>query len=242
MLKDWSMENLRDAVISAMGSKNGTAYGSVSEANKDIWSVDNADRVLFGALKSNYNVDHSVALATIDTTADKFDAAALTLMKRIALTADPKIRPIRTTEDERWYIVYANSLSFRDLKADSVITAAQREAMARGKNNPLFAGGDIVYDGCIVKEIEDIPSVGAVGGSSSTVGSVYLCGAQAIGLAWAKRTTSKTEEFDYGDKHGVAIEEIRAVEKLTFGSGSSDTADLKDHGMVTGYFSATADA
>jgi len=31
-------------------------------------------------------------------------------------------------------------------------------------------------------------------------------------------------------------------EKLTFGSGSSDTADLKDHGVVTGFMASVADA
>lgn len=239
VLKDWIMEKTRDGIINAMGSILGVTFGSASETNKDVWLVDNADRVLFGKLVGNASSnDHSVALATIDNTADKLTAAAVSLMKRIAMTADPKIRPIRTTEDERWFIMYANPLSFRDLKADTVITAAQREALARGKDNVLFSGGDLIWDGVIIKEIEDIGFVS----SGIQVGPVYMCGAQAVGIGWAKRTTSKTEEFDYGDKHGVAIEEIRGIEKMTFGSGSSDTADLKDHGMVTGWFAAVADA
>ena len=243
VLKDWIMEKTRDGIIDAFASINGTAYGSVSEANKDIWLVDNADRVLFGAAKSNNAAnDHSASLLNIDTTNDKLTAGGVSLMKRIALTADPKIRPIMTTEDERWYVMFANSLSFRDLKEDTTITQAQREALARGKSNPLFSGGDLMYDGVIIKEIEDIGILSGVGAAASDVGPVYLCGAQAVGLGWAKRTTSKTEEFDYGDKHGIAIEEIRGIEKLTFGSGAADTDDLKDHGMVTGFFSATADS
>ena len=163
-------------------------------------------------------------------------------MKRMAETASPKIMPTRTTEDEQYYVVYAGSDAFRDLKADTTIVQAQRDALDRGENNPIFSGGDIVYDGCIVKKIVDIPAVGNVGASSATVAPVYLCGAQAIGFAIAKKTTSKTEEFDYGDKQGVAIEEIRGIEKMLFGSGSSDVADLQDHGVMTAYQAAAADA
>ena len=70
----------------------------------------------------------------------------------------------------------------------------------------------------------------------------YLCGAQALGYGVASRWKSAEETFDYGRKKGVAIMEMGGFEKLTFGSGSSDVADLKDNGMVTGFFSATADA
>jgi N4-gp56 family major capsid protein len=242
VLKDWIMEQTRDDIITALGMINGTAYGSVSEANKDIWLVDNADRVLFGdALGNGGYTDHSADLATV-TAAMTLGAAEVQLMKRIAQTASPKIRPIRTTEDERWYVLYTDSRCFRDLKADSVIAQANREAWSRGSNNPLFTGGDLVYDGVIIKEIPDIASLGGVGNTSAAVSPAYLCGAQAVGIGWAKMTTSKTEEFDYGDKVGCAIEEIRGIAKITFGSGSSDTDDLKDHGVVTGYFGAAADA
>lgn len=69
---------------------------------------------------------------------------------------------------------------------------------------------------------------------------VYLCGAQALGVAYAKRWRSRTEEFDYGDKHGIAIDGIYAVSKLLFGTGAGDNDDLKDHGVVTGYVATTA--
>lgn len=242
VLKDWIMEKTRNDIITALGMINGTAYGSASEPNKDAWLVDNSDRVLFGdALGNGSYTDHSADLATVSA-AMTLDAASVQLMKRMAQTASPKIRPIRTTEDERWYVLYVDSRGMRDLKADATIVAANREAWTRGKDNPLFTGGDLIYDGVIIKEIPDIASLGTVGATSAAVSPAYLCGAQAIGLAWAKKTTSKTEEFDYGDKVGCAVEEIRGIEKIVFGSGSSDTADLKDHGVVTGYFGAAADS
>ncbi len=237
-LMDWQMENFRDRIIAEFGSINGVAYADATEVQKDAWLVDNADRILMGALKSNAGTDHSAGLANIDNTADKLTTGAISLMKRIALTASPKVRPVRVTEDKRFFVMYAHPLCFRDLKTDSTITQAQREAMARGPNNILFTGGDLHWDGVIVKEIEDFPTVTD---STIDVGRAMLCGAQAIAFAVARRPKTVTRDFDYGDKFGVAINEMLGVEKMLFGTGSGDTDDLKDHGMVTGWFAAVAD-
>jgi hypothetical protein len=242
VLKNWMMEKTRDDIITALHMINGVAYGSATEAQKDTWLGDNADRVLFGnAVNNRSGTDHSASLGAV-TAAMKLGPDEVSLMKRIAKTASPKIRPVGTTEDKQNYVLYVGSLAFRDFANNATIVQANRDALARGRDNPLFAAGDLLWDGVVIKEIEDIPSLGTVGASSAVIAPAFLCGAQAIGFAYAKRTTSKTEEFDYGDKHGVAIEEIRGIEKMTFGSGSTDTADLKDHGIVTGYFGAAPDA
>lgn len=243
VLQDWSMEQLRDDIVEALGSINGTAYGTVSEANKDIWAVDNVDRVLFGAAVANYNVDHSAALLAVDT-ADTLSAGMISLAKRKAKLADPQIRPIRVREagDEEWYVLLCNSLCFRDLRADATILAADREARARGINNPLFTGGDLLYDGVIIREVEQIDVVSGVGAAAIDLAPNYLLGAQAVGVGYAMRPNTVTEVFDYEDKHGVAVREIRGINKLTFGSGASDTADLKDNGVFTIWAAAVADA
>ncbi len=93
----------------------------------------------------------------------------------------------------------------------------------------------------IIKEIEDISTIAGVGAAGIDVGPAYLCGAQAIGYGIAERWKSAEEKFDYGRKKGCAIMEMGGFEKLTFGTGSDDTTDPKDHGVVTGYFAATAD-
>jgi N4-gp56 family major capsid protein len=244
-LKTWAMENTRDRVIAALGSINGVAYGTANETQKDAWLVDNADRVLFGAaLSNNSSNDHSASLANIDATNDKLTASAASLMKRIARTASPKIRPVMSASSGRYYYtVYVPSLVFRDLKADATITAAQRDVSLRMQNEKLFKGGDIEWDGMIFKEIEDIPVLADVGaGGAVDVAPVYFCGAQALGYGVASRWRSEEEYFDYKRKKGCAIIEMGGIEKMIFGSGSSDTADLKDHGVVTGFFAAVADS
>jgi N4-gp56 family major capsid protein len=245
-LKDWAMENTRDRIITALGSINGTAYGSASEANKDAWLVDNADRVLFGsAVGNNSSNDHSLSLANIDNTDDQLNTGALSLMKRLARTANPKIRPVRDEglkNGRYYYTCYVPSLVMRDLKADTAIQQAQRDVSLQMENSRLFEGGDLLWDGIIVKEIEDIAVISGAGAGTIDVAPVYLCGAQALGYGVAERWKSAEELFDYGRKKGCAIMEMGGIEKMTFGSGSGDTDDLKDHGMVTGYFAAVADS
>ena len=243
-LDTWAMENTRDRIITALGSINGVAYGTASEAQKDAWLVDNADRCLFGsAVGNNSGNDHSLSLANIDNTADKLTSSAASLMKRLARNANPKIRPIMSERDARYYyIVYVPSLVFRDLKEDATITNAQRDVGIRMQNEKLFKGGDIEWDGLIFKEIEDIGVLSGVGAGGIDVAPVYLCGAQAVGYGIANRWRSVEETFDYGRKKGVSIQEMGGFDKLTFGSGAGDTDDLKDHGVVTGFFASVADA
>ena len=253
-LMDWSMEQDVERIVAALYSKNGVAYGSATEAQKDAWLDDNIDRVLFGKAKSNVSTsapaggatyDHSASLANIDATNDKLTPEALSLMKRIALSAGPKIRPIRTESDnKRWFTVFAHPLAFRDLKNNATITQAQREVSVATQNNKLFQGGDLIWDGMIIHEVDEMTTLTNAGaGGAVDVGGVFLCGAQAFGLGIAKRWTTRTKgETDYGNEKGVAVVAVDGLNKLTFGSGSSDTADLKDHGVVTGYFAAVADS
>ena len=243
MLKMWAMTKMRDGILSALGSINGVAYASASESQKDAWLVDNADRVLFGAAKSNNSSnDHSASLANIDNTADKLTPGAVSLMKRIAQTASPKVRPIRLNEDEEWYVLFAGTRAFRDFSQNATVTQANRDARTRGVDNPLFTGGSLLWDGVIVREIPEISVLTGVGAGSIDVEPAYLVGAQALGVGWAQRTKTTTNVRDYGFLHGVGVSEIRGIEKLTFGSGAGDTDDKKDHGLVTGFFAGVADS
>jgi N4-gp56 family major capsid protein len=241
-LSNWADENTRDLFITAMGSINGVDYADATESQKDAWLVDNADRVLFGAARSNNSSnDHSASLANIDGTTDVLKRGSISLMKRLATTASPKVRPVRDPGNgKRYYIVYAHPFAFRDLKAD--LEGVMDDTTAAGQAAKLFEGGDLMWDGCIIKELDDMPVYEGVGaGAAVDVAPVYLLGAQALGFAIARRWRSKTKEFDYGDKFGAAIDGIDGIEKLRFGSGAGDTDDTKDNGVVTGYFAAVAD-
>jgi N4-gp56 family major capsid protein len=241
MLKTRVMEDTRDKVIAQLGAIDGVAYASATESQKDAWLANNADRVLFGAaVANNASNDHSAALGLIDSTNDVLTRSAVSLMKRLAVTCDPKIRPVKDPGNgKRYYIAYAHPYAFRDLRAN--LEGTLDDTTAAGQAMKLFQGGDLLWDGVIIKELLDMPVYAGVGGSSIDVAPVYLLGAQAIGYAIASKWQTKTKEFDYGDKAGCGVAAIDGFAKLRFGTGESDTDNTKDNGVVTGYFACVAD-
>lgn len=241
-LLDWAMEDTRDLIIEALGSLNGTRFIDRTAAIGDAWLVDNLDRVYFGAGVGS-GTDLSADLAQLDTTADLFNTTALDGMILKAKTCNPKIRPMRDGGNgKRYYIVFANPHAFKNLR-DSIDTEVLAQTTVQMEASKLFEGGDLMWNGCIIKETDNIPIYENLGASGTTeVTPVYLCGAQALAVAYAKRWRTKTEEFDYGDKYGVAVDGIYGVRKIIFGSGVGDTDDLKDNGVVTGFFATTGAA
>ena len=258
-LRSWATKKMRTDIISALKSINGVKYAyagngtttGTTEANKDAWLVDNHDRVLVGSTIANTVSDvHLTALATCENTNDKLSKTIVSLAKRLAKKASPAIRPIELSNGEEWFVMFVGSLPFRDLKTDMAATHA--DAGVRGRDNPLFHDGDIVYDGVIVREIPEMSAAFTLGGAGCLetgkgaagidIATNFLCGAQALACGWAQRTTSRTDVTDYGAQNGVAIQEIRGIAKMSFGKNSStDTSDLVDHGVVTVITAAVAD-
>lgn len=221
------------------------AYQAVSEATKDAWLAANTDRFLFGSAVANHvSGDHSTALGLIDTTDDKMDADMVSLAKSVALEAGSRtslatgrnIRPFKTEDaaGREYFVLFVGSRGFRDLKRDSTIVAANRDARAREVgSNPIFQDGDLIWDGVIIREVPEIPVLAGVGGSTSDVAPAFLCGAQAVSVAWGQEPKSNIKkEDDYGFEYGVNIEECRGVAKNVFNG--------VQHGMVNIYHSAPA--
>jgi hypothetical protein len=82
----------------------------------------------------------------------------------MAKAASPAVRPRSVWKTVReYFVMFAGARSFRDLKNDSVMINANRDARAReggGMNsNPLFQDGDLIYDGVIVRQIEEISTL-----------------------------------------------------------------------------------
>jgi hypothetical protein len=252
MLRTWEAEKLRDDVITAMLSLVTTGdtivtMSASSAANRNAFNAANTDRVLFGKLRSNYSATWATAVGNLDTTDDKCTVASMSLAKRVAKNADPHIRPYKTGDGREYFVAFHGSRTFRDLKADTTMTQANREARSREGNgmddNPIFQDGDLLYDGIIhreVPEIDDVAangtySMNAIGASSADVRPVFLCGAQAVGIAWGQEPTPRTDlTKDYSFRPGVAIEELLGVKKLCFNG--------VQQGMVSAFFCAASDS
>lgn len=244
-LRDWSMERMRDDIITALTSVNGVALSAANATQRNEWMVDNADRIQFGSAVANaVSGVFLTAAALIDNTNDRMSAAVLSMAKRRARKANPAIRPVRVNGDQEWYVAFMPSEHFRDFRADPAVKDAQQLALERGRDNPLFTGGDLIWDGVIVREIPEMDVLADLGaGGTVDIAATALVGAQALGVAWAQRLQSRTETEDYGFQHGVAVQEIRGIQKLRFGTNSgTDTGDLKDHGVYTIFAAAEPDA
>ncbi len=245
-LREWAQKKLRDACVTALGMIDGVAFTSSTVAQRNTWSANNSDRILYGDAKANYSATFATGTFAVSAGA-QCSPLTLSLLKRMAQSASPKIKPIYVREmDQEWYVVFINSQSWRDLTEDNpttnVLTLANRDARVRGEDNPLFTGDSLVWDGMILREIPEIAALeSSLSSTGVTISPVYLCGAQAVGLAWAQRTKSTTNTTDYEFLHGVGVQEIRRVEKLRFGTDSTDTGTPKDHGIATAFFSAPAD-
>ncbi len=256
LLREWASELVKYECIESFHSINGTKYTDADESAKDAWLAANTDRVLFGAAVSNHSAnDHSAALGNIDSTNDKLTPDMITLAKRLARYASPHIKPFKQgTGGREYYVMFAHPLCFRDLKQNSVMTQANREARARDvDSNPIFQDGDLIYDGVIVREIPEFRQprfdgdtvntdthLSGVGNGSIDVGANFLCGCQSLCMVNKQAATpiSKKED-DYGFFDGVGVELAHGIEKMRWANGGSTA---KDFGMMTIYAAATADA
>ena len=223
---NWAKNKLRADIIVSLSSMPRTAISSSRMQQRRLanaipgWSTtpiaccsDTSRRMLYvGRLCPG-------VLVGTPATMNKMTAAIVTpLAKRVARTAHPMIHPIRVNRDEEWFVMFVPSMAYRDLLLDPVIINALQYAWNRGSDNPLFTAGDILYDGVIIREIPDLPVNTGAGAGGIDVAASYLCGAQALGIAWAQRTKAVTNTRDYGFMPGSrGHREIRRLQKLAFG-------------------------
>ena len=258
-LKKWIMESLRggqyggatglgalanelgiiDNLYSVFDGTTYALYPNATEAQKNTWLANNADRILFGAAISNNTGVHSTSLQNVDNTADKFAVSVLNLMKSRAKEAiNPRITPYQAQEDEEWYVVFAGSRPFRDLQTDPVMVQANRDGWQRfggskeKGENPLFRGGDLIYNGMVIREVPEMPVLPGVGAGGIDVAPVFMCGQGAIGIGWARRPTVRSKSVDYDFRKGTALMERRGVRKLYYRN--------KQYGVLTAYVAAVA--
>lgn len=259
LLMDWAMSLQRNQVIEACNAVyNGTTYanyGTATNAAMDTWLANNSDRVLYGALKSNHTttLDHSTSLSNIDTSADKMSVTIMDVAKRVAQQADARIRPLRTNGDKEMFVCFHDPYAFKNLAADTTITAAQREVI--GKSDPIFLGGGFLFNNILHIEVPEIADfidgttgtnglwggsatangLHTAGASTTRVGVSFLCGQQALGYGLGQEPRIIVDRlYDFEFQPGVAVELKQDIKKAYFNS--------KQHGMVTIFTSAARDA
>lgn len=253
-LRTWADEDVKFETLEALqmvGADLDVAYDQATTAQKNTWHTNNKDRILYGAATSNYVTnDHAASLANVDSTADKFTKANLSLLKRMALRARPRITPLSVEGlDKRFFVAFADPFCFRDLIAS--MNDDERSVSVQSKNMLIFQGGDREYDGVIVHEVDDMPGYAGVGASGIRVAPVFLLGQEAIGWANKSRYSSREQKDDYGQVTGLGMIGKWGLKKLGYTIGEDkQIPDVdgnltniigKQRGMVTGYFAAVGD-
>jgi hypothetical protein len=193
------------------------------------------------------------------TTAMTLSASMISKAKRLAKQANPRLRPYKLKNGREYFVLFANSLQFRDLQTDSTIIAANTQARPREgdglDSNPLFQDGDLLFNGIIIREIPEMgPSpVGApnpslrlptsyntAGAGGTQIAPSFLCGQSAMAWAWGRmpRPTFLKED-DYQFYRGVGVEMAYGLKKI---AKLTPQANYKEWGIFTIYAACQLDS
>jgi hypothetical protein len=250
---------------------NGIKWSAASAGQKNSWQAANYDRTVFGSVLANgVSGVFATSALLVDSTNDKMTAAVGSLMKAQAMQSGvdpnnpgvyngrPKITPwmIEDSEyasDQEWYLCLCGSRGFRDLKADPTMFQANRDAREREssptKNNPIFTGGGMIFDGIYYLEIPEITQrllLKGVGTAGIDVEPCFLLGQAAMAYVMGQmpRPTKRNED-DYDFINGMGIEAqygVGKIAKAPLSTANATVGDLVDFGMVTGFVSGVANA
>lgn len=271
MLSDWIKELQRDEMIAALqaipsesapanlggingGQRvNGLLWEDADQTALDTWLSHNRDRVLFGNDVANMESDWdwSDSIVKVEAGTDKCTKNSISLMKRLAKLASPRIRPYKTTDGYDSFVCFVGSLTFRDIKAS--LSTDNQQAMERSKNNPIFQDGDLYWDNVVIREVPEIDlfvndvwnssisgNLLTGGATNARVAPAFFCGQSAASVAWAKMVTpTQRKEDDYGFIKGVGIKTCYGIAK---NFKKTDTTNyLRQWGVFTGFFASATD-
>jgi N4-gp56 family major capsid protein len=266
LLEDWGKELQRDEIIDALyaiplastapaglgttnGQRvNGALFDAATAAQRNTWTTDNADRILFGGSQGNLVAGNWASSAANVTTGMTLSAAAILKMKRLAKKANPRIRPYKLKNGREYFVLFTGPNSFRDLQADTTIINANTQARPREGDgldkNPLFQDGDLLYNGVIIREVPEmdvrLPVTYTTAGSGGIqIAPAFLCGQSAMAWAWGRMPTPTfLKEDDYQFYRGVGVMMAYGLKKI---AKTNATGNYKEWGIFTGYFASQAD-
>lgn len=208
-----------------------------SDVRKDImellkrWKAAKIDQLIFDALgtgltKVVYGGD-ATSTATIES-GDYFTTNLISKCKAYAIKATPKIMPLSIKGKQYWVMVISPDQAF-DLKTrDAAWAQAQREAQARGADNPIFTGAEGIWDNVVIHVHERVSIATTWGATGALNGATGLfMGQQAGAIAYAKRRTWVEKDFDYSNKVGFAIGCILGVTKAVFNSADNAVVGVR---------------
>lgn len=163
------------------------------------------------------------------TSSDKLTPELISKAKVKALVSTPQVRPLRIG-GKYYYVMFVHPFQAFDLKRNEEFRQAQREAAARGEDNPIFSGAIGIWDGVIIHENEYVPfldiSVAGNNFAAAATGTDFavdtyraiLCGQQAGMFAKCKDELWNEKTFDYENKVGFSSGVLGGIQKIQYNS------------------------
>lgn len=258
VLKLWSTDDMREKLVDSLsvvaeadshydedeGVGRQVPFAEATTTQKNNWLTDNARRALFGNAEANLSAGNfATSIGNVDVTNDTWSSTILDVAKGMARYRDRAngvraIRPYRNgTDGKEYFVLFVGTRALNKLRADADIKAFNKDARPREDGgmdqNPVFQGGDLMWNGLIIHEIPELPVLTGAGGSSADVQPGYLCGAQALVIAWGQDPIStRLADDDYQFVKGVGTEELRSVDKTFFADSSAVGPGLQ-HGVLS---------
>ncbi len=209
------------------------------------WGRDKLELLAFDALRASptsiFYFDNSSSAvaktATLATAKEAVEAAdgkltpsLLSFVKAWSKTGGARassqipLRPIMVN-GKPMYVYLTHPDATYDWKNDSAVQQAQREAEARGSDNPIFQGASYIWDGVVIHEHEyvTITEDGGAGGAVPLSEGILL-GAQALVMGWGERPSIVEDTEDYEEDLFYAWRMTTKIQKPVFNS--------KDYGSV----------
>lgn len=255
-LKTWADEDVKYEVIERtldVGQNLDRPYFEATAAEKNTWHANNRDRVLYGNTTANYVTNnHAGSLANISSASGRPTKDTISLMKRIALRARPRITPtsIQESENRRFFIAFVDTFGMRDIVAS--MNESERQVSVQRRNEGMFLGGDREWDGVIIHEVDDMTVIPGVGAAGINVAPIVLMGQEALGWALKSRYSSREQKDDYGQVEGLGMIGKWGMKKLgyTIGDSGKTTTAVdgtqtnvlgKQRGIVSGFVASVGD-
>lgn len=224
-LKTYAAEMLKNDLVTAFNSVPVTtganaedttvAYGSATAGALNSFITANSDRTYFVGGSNTGTM--STSLTSVGATTGVLTGAVLSKIKDMAdATTNSSIfaiNPYQTVNGNPWYVLFVNGAGYSQLRADPAVMTATKDAMPReagSEKNPLFTGGDLIWDGIIIKKVRDYTTIGTVGASNAPVAQAQLCGINSVFMGYSMKTRPTVRnEDDYQLNAGVGFMEMR---------------------------------
>lgn len=267
---------------SVVTQRTSKSFKESSKTALTNWGTRKFDKIGFHAMSADctnivacgHHTDantSNIAQADVLKTSDVEEAKRRALLGVDAQgNSVPPLVPVKTTQNENlgfyeeveFFVMYVGTNSARNIKTDPNWAEARKDALERGKTNPIFSGALGFWDGVLLLDVKtDTPrQSGVVTSKSEFIGfgnvkksdlSIYagsggqetevnlLVGAGACHIV----VDMGVQYFDYADKADVrrmvsAIDRVYAFAKTKYVASQNDNVladsmfDGKDYGLI----------